>query len=263
MSFSFSFFPFILIRGNAVVEETGDTIRDTVVLTVRGDGVDIPPWFIKHTSKTASFASGRRCAGDEMPIKGMNTSLMIEYINHVADHITEPSLLVMDRLSSHKAAAVFQHLRTFVTSTGQQLLTPFLLPAKSAFLISPLDMGAIAAFKSNFYKEKRSTLEEKQQAMQRAWHQVSNDSLRNIFHHCGLVGEEDIASICQRFMKEVVGEVPEQLEATLDYYDAWVSGAIEVDGADPGRGVTDEAPLQLTEARLDGKYWQNYGYKRP
>ena len=50
------------------MEETGDTFRDTVALTVRGDGVDIPPYFIVHTYKNASYGSGRRCGATEVPV---------------------------------------------------------------------------------------------------------------------------------------------------------------------------------------------------
>jgi hypothetical protein len=49
-----------MCRCNAVIEEIGDKFRDTVALTVRGDGVDIPPYIIIHTYKNASYASGRR-----------------------------------------------------------------------------------------------------------------------------------------------------------------------------------------------------------
>lgn len=67
-----------------MVEETGDSFRDTVALTVRGDGVDIPPFIIKHTYKNASKASGRRCNKDDKPVKGMNIPRMKQYIDHLA-----------------------------------------------------------------------------------------------------------------------------------------------------------------------------------
>jgi hypothetical protein len=225
---------------------------------VRGDGLDIPPFFILHTYKNAAQRSGRRCPRDEQPVKGMNTAIMKEYIDHLVQYVEEPSLLIMDRLSAHKAGDVWQHIQSKRTTAGEQLLLPILLPPKTAFLISPLDMGAIGAFKSHFYQLDRSTLDRKRSALQQAWDQVSNDALRNIFQNCGITGEETFDAIRHRFMSQVVGAVPAALEEALDFYDSWNSGAINVDGASRGRGVTLEIPEQLSEDVLDGRYWSRY-----
>ena len=90
-----------MCRHNAVVKEKGDTFRDTVALTVRGDGVDIPPYIIVHTYRTASYASRRRCAQGEQPVKGMNNARMKLYLDHISQYVQKTSLLCMDRLSSH------------------------------------------------------------------------------------------------------------------------------------------------------------------
>lgn len=246
-------------RGNAVVEEQGDTFRDTVALTVRGDGVDIPQFVVIQTSKTASKASKRRCGKNETPVRGMTVDIMCKYIDHLAAYVEEPSLLLLDRLSSHTSSRVLRYIRSKKTRSGENLLIPILLPPKTSFLISPLDMGAIAAFKSHLYDYERDTLHQKKLAMELAWRDVSNESLKNICLNCGIVGEEDIESIRGRFMKEVVGEVPENLEEIQDFYDAWKSGAIEVEGATRGRGVTTERPQQLDEGYLDGVQWTYYG----
>jgi hypothetical protein len=168
----------------------------------------------------------------------------------------------MDRLSSHKAGEVDLHIKSKRTASGEQLLIPILLPPKTAFLISPLDMGAIGAFKTYFYKLDRSTLERKKNALEEAWSQVSNDALRNFFLNCGITGEETLEALRNRFLANVVGAVPAELEEALDYYDSWKSGAIKVEGASRGRGVTLEIPQQLSEAELDGKYWASYGGKK-
>lgn len=192
----------------------------------------------------------------------MTNARMKEYIDHLADYVQEPSLLIMDRLSSHKAGEVIRHISSKKTATGEQLLYPILLPPKTAFLISPLDMGAISAFKSHFYQLDRSSIERKRKAVVQAWAAVSNDTLKNICINCGIVGEETLQSLRTRFMKQVVGVVPEKLEELLDFYDAWKSGLIEVEGATRGRGVTLEIPQQLSEDDLDGNYWRNYGGHR-
>jgi hypothetical protein len=120
-------------------------------------------------------------------------------------------------------------------------------------------MGAIGAFKSYFHRLDRSSIELKQRAMVQAWAAVSNDTLKNICMNCGIAGEESLHSLRNRFTKEAVGAVPEKLEELLDYYDAWKSGLIEVEGATRGRGVTLEIPQQLSDADLDGQYWIKYG----
>jgi hypothetical protein len=245
-----------------VVKERGDSFHDTLVLTVRGDGVDIPPFFILHTYKNAAKSSGRRCGANETPVKGMTIAKMKEYVDHVASHVVAPSLLIMDRLSSHKAGEVMKYIVSKKTQTGDQLLFPILLNSKVSFLVSPLDMGAIAAFKSHYRRLDRSTLDLKKKAVTSSWDDVSNESLRNICLNCGIVGEETLSSLRTRFMNEVVGQLPEHYMEIVDFYDAWCSGAIDVEGADRGRGVTTELPQQLHDGHLSGPYWTNYGRKK-
>lgn len=242
-----------------MVQEKGDRFRDTLVLTVRGDGVDIPPVFIAHTYKTASYASGRRCKGGEDPVKGMNIPRMKLYVDHIAQYVTKTSVLVMDRLSSHTSGKVRRYIESFTLPSGERMFYILLLPAKTAFLLSPLDMGAISAFKSYFHCRDRSTLSLKQKAAREAWDQVSNESLVNICRNCGVIGEADIDSLRDKFLKQVVGLLPEQQVQHLDYYDAWASGHIRVERAHLARGVSLELPSQLEEGRLDGRRWSKFG----
>lgn len=247
-----------MVRGNAVVRGGDDTYRDTVALTVRGDGVDIKPFFIKHTSKNATRDSGRKCEAHKNPVKGMDSSQMIDYIDHISKFIREPSLLLLDRLSSHTAAAVRLHIESKLTSSGERLLYPIYLPPKTSFLISPLDMGAIAAFKSNFYKLNRSNLELKEKSVYDAWGQVTNESLRAICHHCGIVGDKTLDTLRSEFMDEVIGSIPEKLEKYVDFYDAWEGEAIEIEGVTRRRRKRIGSPMQLREGYLDGKFWNTY-----
>jgi len=233
-----------------------------VALTVRGDGVDIPPFFILHTYKNASYSSGRRCAKNETPIKGMNALKMIEYIDHIAQYVTKPSLLIMDCLSSHLAVSVRDYIESLRTTAGEQLLRPFYLPAKTSFLISPLDMGAIAAFKAHFYKLDRSTIQLKRIAVNTAWERVSNQSLVNIFTNCGIIGNERLESIRHRFMRSVQREVPSKLEEMKEFFESWELGIINVEGATIGRGLSIEPPQQIPEGYLDGIYWGAYAEKK-
>jgi hypothetical protein len=114
---------------------------------------------------------------------------------------------------------------------------PIYLAPKTAFLISPLDMGGIAAFKAYYHRLDRSTIDLKIRADQQAWDQVSNESLRNICINCGVIGEESFASIRERFMKQVVNIVPSEISEHVEYYESWVSGKIEVEGCTRARGV--------------------------
>ena len=242
-----------------MVKENGDLFRDTVALTVRGDGVDIPPYIIVHSYPTASYASGRRCPHNEDPVKGMNILRMKDYIEHISQYVQKPSLLCMDRLSSHTSAKVREFIDSFQLPSGERMFIPILLAPKTAFLISPLDMGANSAFKAYFHRLDRSTIDLKLRAVQQAWDQVSNTSIKSICLHCGVVGDEPLDSLRMKFTKQVVNLVPQEIADYLDYYDCWNSGQILVEGADLGRGVQLSPPQQLSEGFMDGVYWNNYG----
>jgi hypothetical protein len=189
----------------------------------------------------------------------MNITHMKAYIDHIAEYVEETSALVMDRLSSHTSKIIRDYLKRWKTHEGRPLFVPIYLEPKTSLLVSPLDMGAIGEFKSYFYRLDRTTPELKKLAAYQAWRQVSNDNLRSYFLNCGLVGEEEISSIRDRFLKEVRGGVPPQLEEIREFYDAWRSGAIDVEGAHLTRAVPLELPKQLPTGRLEGKYWVHYG----
>jgi hypothetical protein len=141
-----------------VVKDKGDRFRDTLVLAIRADGVDIPHMFVKGDYLNAPIASGRRPVSGQRLAKGMTIPLMKEYYDHLAKYVEKPSLVVMDRLSSHTSKQTLKYLESFRTADGRQKFIPLLLKPKTAFLISPLDNSAIGLFKKNFYKYDRSTL---------------------------------------------------------------------------------------------------------
>ena len=117
-----------------MVLSQGDRFRDTAALTVRMDGVDIPPFLIKGQVGNASKASGRRPKPGYKPEKGMNKELMKKYRDHISQYVTEPSLILLDRASSHTSNEAKEYLEDFLTKDGQDLFKVVLLPAKTAFL---------------------------------------------------------------------------------------------------------------------------------
>ena len=243
-----------------MVKEKGDTFRDTVALTVRGDGVDIPPYVIVHTYRTASYRSGRRCAQGDEPFKGMNNARMKLYLDHLSQYVQKTCTY---QLSSHTSKDIREYIESFKLPDGHRKFIPIYLAPKTAFLISPLDMGAIAAFKSYYHRLDRSTIDLKIRAIQQAWDQVSNESLSNICTNCGVVGEESLLSIREQFRKQVVNTVPSEIEEHVDYYESWVSGQIEIEGCTRARGVHLATPSQIRESFLDGIYWNNFGHGSP
>ena len=248
-----------LERGNAVVVTEGDRFRDTAALTVRADGKDIPPFVIKGQVGSASYASGRRPKKGEKPVGGMNTSLMKKYVDHLVQYVEEPSILLLDRASCHTANLTKDYIAGFLTKDGRQLLHVEFLPPKAAFLLSPLDNGVNAAFKTHFYKYDRSTFELKKSAVKLAWDEVSNESILNICRGCGLDGNTSLQSLRRSFEKNVKGVIPENLEESVEVYDRWKSGNIEIDGADLHRGVEYSHPQQLNDGTLDGYKWIEWG----
>jgi hypothetical protein len=246
-------------RGNAVVLDTGDRYRDTLVVTVRGDGVDIPPFFVKGEYVNASIACGRRPRVGQSPSKGMTVARMTNYIDHLSEYVSKSSLVIMDRLSSHTSKKVLRYFESKRTADGRQKFIPFLLNPKTAFLISPLDNSAIGDFKRKFYKYDRSTLKLKEAAAYHAWNQVSNRALRGYIADCGIVGNEDTSSILLRFMKKVKGGIPEKNLDVWAFYEGWRSGAYLVEGVPPPRASPLLLPEQLSNDELDGSYWRTYG----
>jgi len=248
-----------LRSGNAVVSTEGDRFRDTAALTVRADGKDIPPFLIKGQVGSASYASGRRPKRGEKAVGGMNTALMMKYADHLVGYVEEPSLLILDRASSHTARLTKEYIESFLTQDGLQLLHVEYIPAKAAFLVSALDNGVNAAFKQHFYTYDRSTFELKKSAVKLAWDKVTNDSILNICKRCGLDEQTSLRTIRASFEKNVRAPIPEKLKGALELYDMWKSGNIAIDGADLQRGVVYSSPHQLDDGTMDGYKWIEWG----
>lgn len=246
---------FLHCSSNAVVKTTGDRFRDTAALTVRADGKDIPPFFIKGQVGNASKASGRRPKPGEKPVGGMKATLMKEYAKHIAPYPSEPSLLLLDRASSHTSKMSVADLEEYLTPDGRQMFKVLFIPPKAAFLVSPLDAGVIAAFKQHFYDYDRSTFPLKKSAAKLAWDAVSNEAIENICRGCGLDPDVPLSTIREKFEENVHGILPEKLKDHLELYDKWIAGAIVIEGADLGRGVEYCRPVQLDDGTLDGIKW--------
>ena len=256
---SFSDLIILFYRGNAVVVTNGDKIRDTVILTVRMDGVDLPLQYLTSQLATASKASGRKPERGEKPRKGMNAAEMKAYCEKFMKYVSEPSLLLLDQASAHTAKLVMEEFASYLLPDGRKAVTVKHLAPKSAFLLSPLDNGAIAEFKGNLHKFDRRTLPLKKIAAVNAWKMVSNDNLRSYIRNCGWFSKESLDSIRSRFMKEVRHGIPDKFKEVRDFYDGWRSGSFKVGGISCPRNVPLEAPGQLLNGFLDGCYWNEYG----
>ena len=165
----------------------GDCFRDTAALTVRADGVDIPPFLIKGQVGNASYASGRR------------PELMLQYVHHIHWYVQEPSLLILDRLGSHRSKKVIEHIEQYRTADDRQMFKVLLLPPKTAFLLSPLDNGVNSTFKKYFHTFDRSTFELKKIAVTRAWAKVKTESIANFASACGVDGKRSLSTLRAQF----------------------------------------------------------------
>lgn len=242
-----------------MADERGDKFRDTMVATLVGDGSRIPPFYIKGEVGNASKASGRRPKPDKKPVKGMNIAKMIEYAAHLDKFVNRPVILVLDRLAAHKSKAVRECFESYKCPDGQQKFEILLLPAKTAFLISPCDMGFFSMWKSKFYKLDRSTYDLKILAANEVWKTVDPIKVANFFVNCGLTSKESDQSLRKRIFKQVRGGIPEDLDEVREYYEGWLAGSYTVSGV---RGPRSSPMEELTipkDSGLNGVYWVKKG----
>ena len=129
--------------------------------TLRGDGYKLPGMFIIQQSHTARKSSERYVPKDVTPRKGMNKETMFDYIDEVARHVHKHSILLMDQAAHHTSGEVIDYIRAKMLLDGSTMFKPYLLPAKSSFLISPCDNSFFATFKRNFHTKSRDTLNKK------------------------------------------------------------------------------------------------------
>ena len=241
------------------MQQTGDTYRDTMAATLDDQGFWYPPFFIKSQYANASYASGRRPNPNEKPIKGMTVPKMKEWIDMIDQYVDEPSILILDRLGSHKSKEAISYIESKKCSDGRKKFKVKLLPAKSAFLLSPLDFGFLGYWKAMFYKMDRSTPEQKFSAARKVWKDVDPEAIKNFFKACHLIGTESRQELQENLLSHVRGGIPENLEDVWDFYDGWKSGAFDVDGVSAPRDVPLEPPTLPLDSELNGHYWVNWG----
>jgi hypothetical protein len=248
------------ISGNAVVEEMGDSFRDTMAATLVADGSFIPPFYIKGQVGNASKASGRRPTRGEKAQKGMTVPKMIEYLDHVAKYVDRHCVLVLDRLSSHISKKVIKYAHSLRCSDGvTQKFEILLLPAKASFLISPLDMGFFSTWKRSYYKYDRSTYALKVQAANLVWKSVQPETIISLFDNCGITSKETGAKLRKRIAAQVRSGMPEELEEVWEFYQGWLGGAFDIEGATRPRAPPTEHLHIPLNSELDGVYWIKRG----
>ncbi len=230
-----------------------------MALTVRGDGVQMKAFYIKHLYGNASKASGRRPKPGEKIEKGMTKNQMKKYIDELVLQLEHPSLLIFDLLSSHKSKEVRQYGESKRLKNGDQALYFRFLKPKTAFAVSPLDNGYIPTFKTEYYKMDRSSTSLKFQAATKCYYGISQEVGQRIIDNCGYTSKDTPQERRKRIFENVVGSIPEKLKHCLELYDAWRSRAVEVAGATWVREISLTKPTQLSEAELNGVYWCNWG----
>lgn len=245
-----------------MVKETGDTYRDTMAATLAGDGSFIPPFYIKGQAGNASLGSGRRPSPGSKPEKGMNIKEMIKYLDHVAKYVDRFCVLVLDRLSSHLSKDVKAHAVSLKCSDGvTQKFEILYLPAKTSFLISPLDMGFFSMWKREFYKYDRSTYPLKLMAANQVWKSMQPEKIASLFDYCGITSKETPTQLRKRITAQVRSGMPEELEEVWEFYQGWLAGAFDIEGAVRPRAPPTEALLTPEDSNLDGQYWVKRGPK--
>jgi hypothetical protein len=227
--------------------------------TLDDQGFWYPPFFIKSQYANASYTSGRRPPLGQKPIKGMTVPKMKEWIDMIDDYVDEPSILLLDRLGAHKSAEVISYIESKTCSDGRKKFKVKLFPAKSAFLISPLDFGFFGYWKPMYYKMDRSTTEMKFAAARKVWKDVEPEAIKRFFAACHFTGTESKQALRDNLMSHVRAGMPESLEEVWDFYDGWKSGAFDVEGVSAPRDVPLEAPTLPLDSDLNGLYWINWG----
>lgn len=237
----------------------GDSFRDTAVGTLQGDGTALPLIFIKGEVGNASKSSGRRPAPGKKPRRGATKESMLNWADWFAARVKEPSILIWDRLSSHRSREVIDKLESFRTNEGEQLIHVKFLPAKAAFLISPLDMGGFAIFKTQFYQLPRRTWNMKKDSANVAWRALKRENVQNLFHHCGLTSKETPQALRARLHREVNTVVLTDYQEYLDVFDQWRAGAGDDRFPDPpNRDPLTEIWVPANSG-LTGPYWSRSG----
>jgi hypothetical protein len=230
--------------------------------TLVGDGTWIPPFYIKGQVGNASKASGRRPSSGKKANKGMTVTKMIDYIDHVAKYVDRPSVLCMDRLSSHVSKRVITYAESLKCSDGvTQKFKILLLTPKAAFLISPLDMGFFTMFKRAYYKYDRSTYALKIMAANQVWKTISSDKIVNLFNNCGITSKESPKSLHNRIAAQVRSGIPDELEEVWEFYQGWLGGAFNISGATCPRAPPTEHLIVPNDSDLNGQYWIKRGPK--
>ena len=242
-----------------MVEEKGDRFRDTMAATLRSDGSFLEPFYIKAQYKTASKASGRRADPSAALVRGMNNANMKAYVDHIDAQVEEPSRLLLDRLSSHKAKAILTYIEAKRCQDGRQKFKPLLLPPKGAILISPPDNSFFAYWKAKFYTFDRSTFELKMLAAKETWASVDPEIVESFFRGCHLLGMQREETLRRELLALVDPEIPVELQPHAEYYEAWLNGAFQVDGISAPRAVPLERATIPEDSALDGVYWREWG----
>lgn len=132
---------------------------------------------LRSTSIINELASARM---NRTAVKGMNTKLMLEYIEQViVPHKGEATQIMMDQLGVHKTAAVKQALE----KAG---LTVIYFPAKTSSSLSPCDNSFFHQMKSLYRDMEHNSAEEKEAAVEKAYRLVQPKNIVGYFRQCGL-----------------------------------------------------------------------------
>jgi transposase len=151
--------------------------RDTGICALHASG-EVDGDYIRHQEQRSKVIKGQTVI-TRKAVSGMNLPRMKQWAEDFGNKMQgEKTVLVMDRLNSHRNPDVLQILRN-------HNVEPFLMPAQAAKLISPCDNSFFHGFKSDFRKKDLSTPERKEQEFYTLCATYPREKVIEYFNHCG------------------------------------------------------------------------------
>ena len=120
-------------------------------------------------------------------------------------------------------------------------------------------MGFFTMFKRAYYKYDRGSYALKIMAANQVRKTFSRDKIVNLFNNCGITSTESPKRLHDRIVAQVRSGIPEELEEVWDFYQGWLAGAFDIEGATRPRAPPTEHLFMPADSELNGQYWNKRG----
>ncbi len=238
-------------RGQPILKEGPRKWKDLLYASIVADGSCLPPVIMIEDKRCSKIELDNGFVIRVKSSKGPGNDTTLRWLDCVSDYLLDEPFLLLDNLRGHKN-------KDFLDRLEELGITPKFFPSGAGKFLDPIDNSFAAVVKRNYYLDVKKTHSDMVHSICDNYYKISDSTIQNYFKSIGYTTHENIEDIAKRlilrgYYKGAISQ--ERQKEMTSIYKQW---KMQIHNLYQKGIRPKEAPKDLDNLTLDGKYWRFY-----